>query len=328
MAVQGGLLASVIASREESDLDEGSKRKHTVWPVVVFIVFKLFAYVLLGFALGAFGSLFALSDRAVALIQALAGMYMIAIALNLLDVHPIFRYAVIQPPRFLFKLIRNQSKSKDLFAPALLGAMTIFIPCGTTLAMEALAISTGSPLKGGLIMGTFVLGTAPLFFGLGFLTTLLGDTFKKNFLKVAAFIVMYLGVISVNNSLIAVGSNITLQSLAENFPVRINIGETSGSSGNIDAVVDDQGIQNATITVLPDGYSPNYMRVKQGIPLRLTIKSSGVYSCALGFRIPSLRIAKNLAANDTKVVEFTPAKTGKIPFSCSMGMYRGTIEVI
>lgn len=77
--------------------------------------------------------------------QFAAGLYMIAVALNLLNIHPIFRYAVIQPPKFLTRRVRNQSKSKELFAPALLGLMTILIPCGTTLAIEALAISTSSP---------------------------------------------------------------------------------------------------------------------------------------------------------------------------------------
>ena len=86
---------------------------------------------------------------------------MIVIALDLLQIHPIFRYAVIQPPRFLLKKVKNQSKSKTLFAPALLGAFTIFIPCGTTLAMEALAISSANAFTGATIMAAFVLGTTP-----------------------------------------------------------------------------------------------------------------------------------------------------------------------
>jgi sulfite exporter TauE/SafE len=162
LAVQGGLLASVIASREKEGLSEKGKI-NPVFPTLAFLICKLIAYVLLGFILGLFGSAISLTSQVQSVIQLVAGIYMIIIALNLLDIHPIFRYAVIQPPRFLTKRIRNKSRSSDIFAPAMLGFMTIFIPCGTTLAMEALAISTASPIKGALILGTFVLGTFPSF---------------------------------------------------------------------------------------------------------------------------------------------------------------------
>ncbi|MDO8638835.1 MAG: hypothetical protein Q7R43_04625 [Candidatus Daviesbacteria bacterium] len=44
--------------------------------------------------------------------------------------------------------------------------------------------------------------------------------------------------------------------------------------------------------------------------------------------MPSLGIGKNLKPTDSVVLEFTPTEVGQIPFSCSMGMYRGTIEVV
>jgi len=167
MAVQGGLLASTIAAREEEEIEEGKNRKQGVWPTLSFLITKFFAYIILGLVLGGFGAALQISERVQAFMQIAASLYMLAVAMNLLNVHPVFRYVIIQPPRFLTRLVRNQSKSKDLFAPAFLGAMTIFIPCGTTLAMEALAISSGSAIKGAAIMGAFVLGTSPLFFALG-----------------------------------------------------------------------------------------------------------------------------------------------------------------
>src|SRR5581483_4806638 len=186
LAVQGGLLASVIAKKEENDLEDGKAVKHNLVPVLAFLVTKLIAYTGLGFLLGLFGQALAISDSVRITMQILAGIYMLAVAADLLNLHPIFRYAILQPPRFLTRMVKNQAKSKDLFAPALLGFMTIFIPCGTTLAIEALAISSGSPILGASMMAAFTLGTFPLFFGVGFLTTTLGDTFKRNFFKLAA----------------------------------------------------------------------------------------------------------------------------------------------
>lgn len=107
LAVQGGLLASTIAAREEQDFQAGSARRHTILPTLAFLATKFIVYVILGFILGAFGSALAISDNARILMQLLAGIYMIVVALDLLNVHPIFRYAILQPPYFLTRKIRD-----------------------------------------------------------------------------------------------------------------------------------------------------------------------------------------------------------------------------
>lgn len=320
LAVQGGLLASVIAAREQESTS--NIKSHAIYATIVFLISKLIAYVTLGFLLGLFGSAINIDGNLQTYMQLLAGVYMIAVALNLLNIHPIFRYVIIQPPRFLARLVHNQSKSKDIFAPALLGAMTIFIPCGTTLAMEVLAVSSANPILGALIMAVFTLGTIPLFFGIGFLTSILGETLKMRFLKLAAVAVIYLGITSVNGSLVALGSSVTLQSIAENFPVTISMGSVSTNMDTVPVT------QQAEISVTANGYFPNYIKVQKGSPVTLKLTSKDAYSCASAFRIPSLGISKNLKANEIQTVTFVPVKTGKIAFSCSMGMYRGVIEVI
>lgn len=321
LAVQGGLLASIIAAREEDDLESGSKKKHTVLSTLAFLTTKFITYTALGFILGAFGGAINISPNVQIAMQFIAGVYMIAVALDLLKVHPIFRYAVIQPPRFLTRLIRNQSRSKDLFAPAFLGALTIFIPCGTTLAMEALAISTANAFLGASIMAVFVLGTMPLFFGVGYVTTLLGDAFREKFLRIAAFGVLYLGIISANGALVASGSPVSLPSIQIDLS-----GSGRYSAQNIQN--DLPTTQNSEIDITSGGYSPNYIRVRRGETVNLVLKTKNAFSCASAFRIPSLNIAKNLAPNDTQLISFVPTQAGQIQFSCSMGMYRGIIEVI
>lgn len=320
LAVQGGLLASVITAREEET--STNTKKHALYATAVFLISKFVAYTSLGFILGGFGGALNISGNVQTLMQLLAGIYMIVVALNLLNIHPIFRYAVIQPPRFLTKLIKNQSKSRDIFAPALLGAMTVFIPCGTTLAMEALAISSANPLIGASILAVFILGTIPLFFGIGLLTSIMGEAFKTKFLKLAAVAVIYLGVTSVNGALVALGSPITLQTIAENFQIKTDSDPSSGLYEQAPVS------QNAEIMITSNGYSPNYIRVKKGSPVTLRLTSKDAYSCASAFRIPSLGISKNLKPTETKTITFTATKSGRIPFSCSMGMFRGVIEVI
>lgn len=329
LAVQGGLLASVIASREGDDIKEGKSGRHILFPTLAFLATKLIAYTILGFILGSFGGAINITPSVQTAMQLFAGFYMIAVALNLLNVHPIFRYVIIQPPRFLTRMVKNQSKSKDIFAPAILGLMTIFIPCGTTIAMETLAISSANPFIGASIMAAFILGTAPLFFGLGFITSTLGDAYQGKFLKLAAALVLYLGVTSVNGSLVALGSPITLQAIAESSPIQIDLsgGQDSGGQNTLAAGLVN-GTQIVDITVLPNGYKPDYVQVKQGVPVKLNLTTSGGYGCTAGFRIPSLGINKDLSQAKTTVVEFTPQNPGKITWTCSMGMFRGVIDVI
>lgn len=331
LAVQGGLLASVIAAREEEV--SSNIKKHALYATGVFLYFKLLSYTLLGAILGAFGGALNISSSVQTFMQLLAGIYMIMVALNLLNIHPIFRYVIIQPPRFLTRLVRNQSKSKDIFAPALLGAMTVFIPCGTTLAMEALAISSANALVGASVMAAFILGTMPLFFGIGIVSSFMGEAFKTKFLKLAAVAVIYLGVTSINGALVSLDSPLSFQALTEKFPISISLGE----SGDDQATEQTQEAtessqlattQNAEIEVTSSGYQPDYIRVRKGEKVTLTLRSVGAYSCASAFRIPSLGISKNLGPNDTEEISFTPSQAGKIQFNCSMGMYRGVIEVI
>lgn len=318
LAVQGGLLASVITTREKDEIKKGINKRNTLLPTLAFLTTKLISYTILGFLLGAFGGAIGISQSTQIIMQFLAGIYMIIVALNLLNVHPIFRYAIFQPPRFLTRRIRNQSKSKELFAPALLGAMTAFIPCGTTLAMEALAISSANPFLGASIMAVFVLGTTPVFFGVGWITSVLGDNFRTKFLKVAAIGVIYLGISSVNGALVAGGSPLTLNSIAGFFAKE----KTADISDNIPIS------QDTEINVTAGGYSPNYIRVKKDVLVTIRLVSKDAYSCASAFRIPALGVSKNLQPNETYSFSFTPTQAGRIAFTCSMGMYNGVIEVI
>src|SRR3989344_8205725 len=164
MAVQGGLLAATVAQQEQKRLEEGLKKKGNAMPILLFLDAKILAYTLLGLLLGWFGSFLTISLQVQVVLFLFVGIFMLGTALNILNVHPIFRYFLIQPPHFLTRFIRKQSKKSDALTPAFLGALTVFIPCGTTQAMMALAIATGNPFLGALTMFIFTLGTSPVFF--------------------------------------------------------------------------------------------------------------------------------------------------------------------
>jgi uncharacterized protein len=351
LAVQGGLLTSVIANQKDQERDEILKDKKKIkskkkekylaalqkknfslqsfdqldWmPVLMFLTTKLIAHTILGLLLGILGSTITLNLEVKLAFQVFTALFMFATAMNLLDVHPVFRLVAFQPPKFLQKVIRNSSKSRALFAPAVLGLMTIFVPCGVTQAMEVLAINSGNPIQGALIMFVFVLGTSPLFALLGLATAKLSEGWYQKFTKFAAYVLVAMAVYSINGALIVINFPITLSNMVR--PVSSFFSNDESKKDLISTV--ENGSQQITIQVLNRGYNPDYFKVKKGVPVKLTLQSNGVYSCALAFVFREFGINTFLESTDQQSFIFTPSKTGRFTFACSMGMYVGTMEVI
>lgn len=320
IAVQGGLLAATVAQQEQAKLQNRTKVTGNVLPVLMFLLAKLSAYTVLGLVLGALGSTFTWSLNATIILQLAVVIFMLGTAFNILEVHPIFRYFVIQPPHFLTRFIRQQSKRNDFFASALLGAFTVFIPCGTTQAMMALAIASANPLAGAAILFAFILGTSPVFFLLGYFTTKLGDVLKQRFMRFAAFVIILLALFNANNAIALTGSNFTVEDMAKNIFCTISY----CSDLPIQAAVTD-----ASITILNSGYTPHNLTIKAGAPITLHLKNNNGSGCTQAFTIPSLGLQKIVPIGSTDTLTFTaPKNPGPIAFMCSMGMYRGTINVI
>ncbi len=326
LAVQGGLLATTIAQREEERLKEKTKKSNNALPILAFLAAKLAAYTVLGLLLGWFGSLFELSLTVKLIMQFAVGFFMVGTALSILNVHPIFRYFIIQPPKFLTRLVRNQSKSNDIFAPALLGLFTVFIPCGTTQAIMALAIASGSPLLGAAIMFAFILGTSPIFFILGYFATRLGDTWHKKFMKLAAYAIILLALFNINNAIALTGSQYTFGNMAKGALCAVAYcDDHGGATTNIQAV---NTVSDQTITIGSYGYTPNNFAVKAGSSVTVHLINSGGKGCTQAFTIPRLGIQKIVPLGTSDTISFTaPSQPGQLAFMCSMGMYRGIINV-
>lgn len=310
LAVQGGLLAATLAQHEEKEYVSSARRTGHTLPILSFLGAKLIAYTFLGLLLGWFGSFFTISIGTQIVMQILVALFMIGTALNILNVHPFFRYFVIQAPRWLTKRVRSASKSSSMFAPALMGALTVFIPCGTTQAMMALAIGSGSPIVGAVVMFSFVLGTSPLFFILGLYATKLGQSMHDVFMKVAAITLIVLALFNIQNSLALSGTSLTTLTTTKTPSAQKPVSE-------------------ATITFMQTSYSPASITVKAGSAVKLNLVNSSGNGCIQAFTIPKLGIQKVVSVGSTDVIQFTaPSAPQQMEFMCSMGMYRGVIDVI
>ena len=85
-------------------------------------------------------------------------------------------------------------------------------------------------------------------------------------------------------------------------------------------------VQEIQITV-KGGYSPNVIRVKEGVPLRLVFDRQEASDCSDRVVFPDFQASKSLAPFATTTLEFTPTKSGSFGFACGMNMLHGTLIV-
>ena len=335
LAVQGGLLAGSLAHQIEQDYVEhaaqnkqGKKEKvnapvrsNSALPIFLFLVAKVVAYTLLGALLGWLGSYLTLSPMTRAFLMIGIGIFMVGNALRMFNVHPIFRYFSIEPPKFITRYIRRTAKGTDTFTPLFLGALTVFIPCGVTQAMMATALGTGSVAMGAALMFAFTLGTSPVFFIIAYLTTELGSRLEKLFMRFVAVIVLILGLVTMNGGLNILGSPLSVQNLTRNL-----IPSNNGSAPVAEVPQSSFAEGDVVLYVRSDGYFPQTLRAPAGKDFTLNLVTDKTYSCARDFVIPDLDYYELLPDTGTVRVNIPAQEKGStLFFTCSMGMYTGQI---
>ncbi len=86
------------------------------------------------------------------------------------------------------------------------------------------------------------------------------------------------------------------------------------------------GFQEIVITV-KGGYSPDTIRVRKGVPLKIIFDRKEAGECSAKVVFPDFQVSKDLAPYAKTTLEFTPDKVGKFGFACGMNMLHGTIIV-
>ena len=305
-------------------------------PVTAFLVGKLVSHALLGLLLGLVGDAVQLGFRTRALSQGFAGVVMILMALHLLGVRRL-GFLVPQPPARLGRLVRHSARSQAMAAPAVLGLLTVFIPCGVTLGVAFLAIASGSPLGGALIMTVFVLGTVPLFGALGYAAARWAVALGGRIATATAVVVLLVGLYTLNGGLALGGAPVSASSIAG----ALN-SVSAATSGSVAAPSDGfigprlpgqqapaltSGPQDVEIEVFDTDYrAPK--AVQAGRPTTVTLVTDGTRGCTRGFVVPSLGIEQILPETGRTVVDVGVLQAGRLEFTCSMGMYGGSFDVV
>ncbi len=86
------------------------------------------------------------------------------------------------------------------------------------------------------------------------------------------------------------------------------------------------GVQEVDITVR-GGYSPDFIRVTEGVPLRLNFDRQESGDCTSRVVFADFAASKTLPTFGTASLEFTPDKAGEFDFACGMNMIHGKLVV-
>ena len=79
--------------------------------------------------------------------------------------------------------------------------------------------------------------------------------------------------------------------------------------------------------VVKGGYSPNIIKVKKNVPLRLVFDRQEAGDCSSRVVFPDFQVSKSLTPFAKTNLEFTPDKAGEFGFACGMNMLHGTLIV-
>lgn len=314
MALVGGLILGVSARHAAKHPEATVIQKFR--PHLFFNLGRIFSYTFFGGILGLIGSAFHLSSILLGILTIIIGGVMLIMGVKLIGLFPKLESVNISLPSKINKIlgIKKHEKEYGVKNAMIIGALTFFLPCGFTQAMQLYAVSTGNFIQGSLIMGLFAIGTLPGLLSVGGIAALVKGKFALYFFKVAGIVVILFAVFNITNGFNLAG-----------WQVKIN--NVQKTQDNKEDVILENGVQIVKMIQGNRGYSPNSFTIKKGVPVKWIIDSQAANSCASSIIMSKYNISKNLVAGEN-IIEFTPTVTGSINFSCSMGMYTGKFNVI
>ncbi len=315
VAMCGGITLSQCIPRP-ADTDGKAPPLSTLRPAFLYNLGRVVSYTTVGFLVGGLGSAITFSNAMQGALKLVAGVFMVIMGLNMLNIFPWLRRLNPRLPAFLRRRIgTSRAKSNS---PLVVGLLNGLMPCGPLQAMQIYALSTGSPWAGALSMLLFSLGTVPLMFGLGVLSSALGKRFTSRAMMVGSILVVVLGL-----SMLTQGwslSGLSLPSLGGGSP-------SAQADGSAVTVTIENGVQVVHSTLSRGRYPA--ITVQAGTPVRWVIDApqGTINGCNNRIFVPNYQIEYSFRSGEN-IVEFTPTETGVFPYSCWMGMIRSSITVV
>jgi sulfite exporter TauE/SafE/copper chaperone CopZ/plastocyanin domain-containing protein len=316
--------------------------RRVLFPSILYNAGRVVSYTTVGIIVGALGSVITVSGRFQGIVQLAAGVFMMIMGINMLgffqgSVGTALRRFNLSMPKFFGRKINEQKSAHK--NPLFIGLLNGLMPCGPLQAMQLYALSTGSPLAGGISMFLFSMGTVPLMFGLGAFGSLLSNTvkgplFRRRITQAGAILITVMGMTMFSYGFSLGGFSDRLD-FADKLMAAINpMAVRAGRGGNGAAAPAaeisfqiENGVQIVNSTLSGGRYPA--ITVQTGIPVRWTINApqGSINGCNNRMIIREYGIEHRFKPGEN-VIEFTPERTGRFSYSCWMGMIRSSITVV
>lgn len=319
MALVGGLILGLSARFAEMHPETTTIQRFK--PHLFFNAGRILSYIFLGGLIGLAGSFLQLSGVTLGLMTLGVALVMFTLGLQLTGLFPRFTGMGITLPKGISRILGMGNRQNHEYSHTnamILGALTFFLPCGFTQAMQLFAISTGNFVQGAAIMGVFAIGTMPGLLGVGGLASIVKGAFASRFFKFAGVVVVTFAIYNLSNSINLLGLHTLFLS---DSGIKVTA-QTQDPNVTLEG-----NIQIVRMAQKANGYVPNSFTIVKDIPVKWIITSQEPNSCASSIVSSKLGIQKTLSGGEN-IIEFTPKETGRIGFSCSMGMYTGVFNVV
>lgn len=292
------------------ELASSQSRRQEGWRfTLLFATGRLVAYGFFGGLIGLIGKSLLVQPIISGLFTIMISFFMLLIGLSLISER--FRIMAFPSVKLINGLVKRANQYPRL-APLLFGGMTFFMPCGFTQSLQLYALQSGGFYQGAGLLLLFALGTLPSIIGIGVMVRLGQKSFAGAFSLISGLLIFAFALYNLTNGLALTGVVL---------PFLIPSSESLAAA----SVKQDRQILEMTVDSL--GYLPRVFTVKKGRPVLWKIQGVNVYGCQSLLVVPPLGLSQRILEGEN-IIEFTPEKSGRILFSCGMGMFRGVIKVI
>ncbi len=293
-------------------------------PSLLYNAGRVISYTLIGFVVGALGSAISFSFALQGILKLIAAFFMLVMALNMLGLFPGLSRIVPRLPQWLSRRIGH--KRRSVTSPLMVGLLNGLMPCGPLQAMQLYALSTGNAWAGALSMLLFSLGTVPLMFGFGALSTALGRRFTSGVMAAGAVLLAVLGLSMFSQGISLAGWQGTLVAPPASVAEQPTASTQSASAAQPQEPM-VQAVQKVGSTL--EAYRYPNITVQVGVPVEWTVTApeGSINGCNNRMIIQEYGIEHTFAQGDN-LITFTPDKVGTYAYSCWMGMIRATITAV
>jgi len=283
-------------------------------PHTLFHLGRLVSFAVFGGVLGLIGQSIIVSNQIVAIFTIIASIFMVILGLQMLGIKSL-QSIRISIPKPIIRLVTIKSRFSETNLPFLLGGSTFFLPCGFTLVAQFIALTSGSFVRGSLIMLLFALGTLPVLLSISYTGLFFNSkpNLIQNFNFVAGILVLFISIYTINGQLNILG----LTSLND------VLGRIYYSQDPTYAPIDTDGKQTIKIVASEFDYIPQTsLKIRANESTKLVIDNKGATGCANSLAISGLLNSYVVLKKGINQIDLGLPKPGTYKITCSMGMVK------